>query len=81
MTGVLMMDASVLSQAVAHQSHFEALLDRIPHHLILPPTDEEQETAAARYFKHRKQAIPKDEKKKMAKDRSLNGRGGFYTRH
>ena len=38
--GALTMDESVLSQAVAHQSHFEALLDRIPHHLILPPTEE-----------------------------------------
>lgn len=44
---------ALLSEAQRHEAFFSALLDRVPHHLILPRNDEEEEreTGAARYFK------------------------------
>jgi hypothetical protein len=43
-----------LRAAVHHEACFSGLLDRLPQHLVLPPTEEEEEeSAAARFYKVR----------------------------
>ena len=40
-----------LRAAVQHEASFSALLNRLPQHLVLPPTEEEEESAASRFYK------------------------------
>ena len=55
---------ALLASATLHEAFFSDLLDRLPSHLVLPPTAEEEESAAAKFYKHRKgQSEPKAERK------------------
>jgi len=46
--------ADLLAAARAHEAYFCSLLDRIPAHLAMPATEnEEEESAASRFYKVR----------------------------
>ena len=50
--------AGLVAEAIAHETFFSSFLDRIPQHLILPPTEkDEEESAAARFYKVRSRGV------------------------
>ena len=51
-SGGMALPADLLAAARAHEAYFCALLDRIPAHLAMPRTEEEEEeSGAARFYK------------------------------